>query len=222
MRRHLCDARARAPWPGRARARDGDAPRRRKRAAPALKRAGAVPHGRDAPAGDLAPPPCLRRLASRARARLAPRRHRARPAPAGVGADAAVRARRPPRRGRPRRGGAGLDRARLHGAVLVAVRADGRARRRPAARHRRGALWPQAVAPASLITPSARAVAIAARARHALGLRQRAPHRRASSGRRADRRPAGGAARLHDRADQRHPRRPDDQAAVRARRSSTR
>ena len=55
--------------------------------------------------------------------------------------------------------------------------------------------------------------AAARRRGHAARLGQRAAHGRGRVGRRADRRPARSAARLHDRADQRHPRRPDDQAA---------
>jgi hypothetical protein len=69
------------------------------------------------------------------------------------------------RRGGSGRGAAraGVDRSRVHGAVLVAVRADGAARPRPLARRRlRGALARTTVVPASLVTPSARAVAVAA------------------------------------------------------------
>ena len=198
---------------GRGKGRAARAPKTRR--SPALKRATAVPHGRDAPAGDLAPPPRLCRLASRARARLARRRRRARAAPARLGADAAVRARRPPRRRRPRRGGAGLDRSRLHGAVLVAVRPHGRARRRPPARHRRGGALAGVVSPASLVTPSARAVAIAAVLATLWGF---ANARRVARVVRVDVPIAGlpaAARRLRDRPDQRRPRRADHQAAVR-------
>ncbi len=53
------------------------------------------------------------------------------------------------------------------------------------------------------------------RAGHALGLRQRPPHRARRSRRRARRRLAARARRLHDRPDQRRPRRADDQASLR-------
>ena len=190
----------------------------RTRRVPALKRASAVPHGRDAPAGDLAPPPCLRRLAPRAR-----RSTRSWAASllalllARLGADAAVRARRPPRRraaaARAALAWIGLVCMGLFSSlfVLTAVRDVGLLLAAGAA-----ALWPGAVAPASLVTPSARAVA---------DRRRRSSRCGASSTRAAPPRvvrvdvpiaglPAG-ARRLHDRPDQRRPRRADDQAAVR-------
>ena len=58
--------------------------------------------------------------------------------PARLGADAAVGLGARARRARPRRGGAGLDRPRLHGPVLVAVRPHRGARRRPALLAHRG------------------------------------------------------------------------------------
>ena len=71
---------------------------------------------------------------------------------------------------------------------------------------------------------SASAIAVPVLAGHcnAGGTRQRAPAGAGALGRRPHRRSAGGIARLHDRADQRHPHRIDDQARLSRRRSSTR
>ena len=99
--------------------------------------------------------------------------------------------------------------------VLVASRAHSSPRRR-APRERRdrrrlrggGAAHPRRARRAG-----------AGRARHARGIRQRTPARAHPARRRADRRAAGGAARLQHRPDQRPPRRSDDQARLpRARR----
>ena len=137
---------------------------------------------------------------------------------ARLGADAAVRPRCAScRRGRPRRGLLAWIGLRLHGPVLVAVRPHRRARRSascsPPARRRSGRRTVRRRRRSSRRRRARwRSRACAG---HALGLRQRAPHRARRPRRRADRRPAGCARRLHDRPGQRRPRRADDQAAVR-------